>query len=339
LISAGERVIGAAWLLWLVAVFVLLLNAAYRDGTTKEPYPRLIGIALRWIVPLLVLIAFTAIYAMYLRVARYGFTVERVWACIVASAACLYSIGYGFAARDGQPWMANIARVNVAVALFLIAVLALSLTPVLSPYRIAATSQYAQVLERWPPEEAQYNSNAMSYLRLSSGQYGRARLQRLASIKDVPNAETIRADAQDALEHGPSFQVHRTPSMVEQSLASLTIHPRDHAVEASLVESLKVHLGKPENTWLATGSFGMLGVFVDLNDAAPDEFVLISGMSADVFEQRDEVWRWAARFGGKGGDPKQTQSAVANGEVEIAEPKWKELRIGPTIFRDASSAY
>jgi hypothetical protein len=33
LLFTGQKAIGAAWLLWLVAVVVLLLNAAYRDGT------------------------------------------------------------------------------------------------------------------------------------------------------------------------------------------------------------------------------------------------------------------------------------------------------------------
>src|SRR5690606_24289886 len=99
MLESGERIIGAGWLLWLVAVTVLLVNAAYRDGSAERPYPRPIALALRFVIPLIVIIALTAVYALYLRIREYGFTVERVWACIVAAAAVLYSIGYALAAK------------------------------------------------------------------------------------------------------------------------------------------------------------------------------------------------------------------------------------------------
>jgi hypothetical protein len=53
LFLSGDRAIGATWLLWLVAVIVLLLNAAFRDGSGVRPYPRLIATALRFIWPIL----------------------------------------------------------------------------------------------------------------------------------------------------------------------------------------------------------------------------------------------------------------------------------------------
>ena len=147
MITSGERAIGAAWLLWLVAVTVLLVNAAYRDGSVAKPYPRAIAFALRCVVPLTVVIALTAIYALALRVERYGFTVSRVWAWIVAIGAVFYSLGYAFAAREKEQWMGSISRVNVITALYLIAALTLALTPLLSPYRIAANSQFALTLK------------------------------------------------------------------------------------------------------------------------------------------------------------------------------------------------
>ena len=37
MISSQDRPISAAWLLWLLACLVLLINAAYRDGTIANP--------------------------------------------------------------------------------------------------------------------------------------------------------------------------------------------------------------------------------------------------------------------------------------------------------------
>lgn len=146
MVASGERAISAAWLLWLIAVTVLFVNAAYRDGSVERPYPRWISLALRGVVPLIVVIAITALYALFVRIGTYGFTVERVWAVIVAIAAFIYAIGYAFAASRGGRWMGGIAKVNVVTALFMISAVSLALTPVLSPYRIAADSQFRRTL-------------------------------------------------------------------------------------------------------------------------------------------------------------------------------------------------
>jgi hypothetical protein len=65
LITTGQKAIGAHWLLWLVAVVVLFLNAAYRDGAVEKPYPKQIAICLRWVIPLTVIITLTALPGVF----------------------------------------------------------------------------------------------------------------------------------------------------------------------------------------------------------------------------------------------------------------------------------
>ncbi|MCP5339036.1 MAG: hypothetical protein R3E75_02650 [Steroidobacteraceae bacterium] len=57
LFGEGRRTISAAWLLWLIAVMVLMLNAAYRDGSAAQPYLKAIGLALRIVAPLMLVVA------------------------------------------------------------------------------------------------------------------------------------------------------------------------------------------------------------------------------------------------------------------------------------------
>ena len=67
LLFTGQKAIGAAWLLWLTAVVVLLLNAAYPDnGSVSQPYPKWIAQFLRVVVPLTVVISSTALYALWM---------------------------------------------------------------------------------------------------------------------------------------------------------------------------------------------------------------------------------------------------------------------------------
>src|SRR5579864_277176 len=195
LVLTGQKAIGAAWLLWLVAVMVLLINAAYRDGTVERPYPRWLALALRWVVPLTIIVSLTAIYALTVRTAHYGLTVERVWALIVAGAALLYSCGYALAAVRGRGvWLAGIARVNVLTAVALIAAIAAALTPLLSPYRLAANSQYALALTKVPASDVADARGAtpFHYLRFDAGRYGRDRLRQLTQLRDAPNATQVR---------------------------------------------------------------------------------------------------------------------------------------------------
>ena len=130
---------------WLAAFAghrnIYLLNAAYEDGSGEAPYPRLLGTLVRLSVPLLAAIAILATWALGLRIADYGLTVQRVWGLLVALIALSYSLGYAWAAFRPGAWMARMGSVNVCVALGTAVVLALMLTPVLSPSRLVAASQ------------------------------------------------------------------------------------------------------------------------------------------------------------------------------------------------------
>jgi len=231
LVFTGHRAIGAAWLLWLVAVMVLLLNAAFRDGAVERPYPKGIAQGLRLAVPLLVVVAATAVYALLVRARHYGLTVERVWAFVVAGEALIYAIGYSAAAFRRGPWMAGIARVNVAVALALLMAISLALTPLLSPYRLAANSQFHLALDgRYRKPDRFLAGTPFHYLRFDSGQYGRGRLRELAGLQNHPDAENIRNWAAQALAQKTPWE---NPPVLDAArrIAALAIYPAGRVVD------------------------------------------------------------------------------------------------------------
>ncbi len=176
LVFTGQKAIGAVWLLWLIAVLVLLLNAAYRDGSVPQPYPKWVALFLRVVVPLSMIISATALYALAMRGRHYGLTVERVWAFVVGGRRAAVLGGYSASAFARGAWLGGISRVNVIVALALIAVIAATLTPLLSPYRLAANSQFHLILDKGvaaeeggagPCELAQH-AHALPALRLGA---------------------------------------------------------------------------------------------------------------------------------------------------------------------------
>ena len=79
LFAEGRKVIEVVWLLWLVALTVLLVNAAWQTGERPPGYGRPIEQALRCVPPLLLVVAATATYSIVLRVATAGLTPSRWW--------------------------------------------------------------------------------------------------------------------------------------------------------------------------------------------------------------------------------------------------------------------
>ena len=107
LFAEQRRAISAVWLLWLVALTVALLNAAYQDGRDEEPYPRWLGTAIRYAGMLLLPVALLAVYALAVRIATYGLTPSRGWGFLVALVALGYAGGYAWAAARRGAWMAD----------------------------------------------------------------------------------------------------------------------------------------------------------------------------------------------------------------------------------------
>ena len=295
LFFSGDRAIGAAWLLWLVAVIVLLLNAAFRDGSAVRPYPALIATALRFIVPLTVVISLTAVYALIVRTQHYGITAERVWAFVVAGAALIYSTGYSVAAFRSGPWMGQIARVNVLVALALIFILSVALTPAMSPQRLAADSQFQMALTQ-PVENTDPRNvwrSPFHYLRFESGTYGREKLKQLAALQNHPDAERIRRVATALLEQQNMW------------LAGVPCS-RDNSA----------------------------GVFVDLNGDGIDEFVLLRQFGGTAFENRNGTWVRIGTLvtDASGTSWPSLRDTWAKGDFSAVVPKWKLLSVGGHWF-------
>jgi len=336
LVFEGHKAIGAAWLLWLVAVVVLFLNAAYRDGTILEPYPRWIAQALRFVVPLTVVIALTALYGLAVREQHYGLTVERFWAFVVAGAALLYSIGYSVSAVSGGAWLSSIARVNVLTALVLVAVISLALTPLASPYRLAANSQYHRILANRLDEEDKSQSpnrgeTVYKYLRWRTGNYGRRCLEELARLQNHPDAERIRALASAALQEKNRWDYNARVD-TKALVASLPVYPTGRTLDGGLTTTLIADIDKSQ--YMFANKTSVAGLYVDLNGDGTDEFVLFGCCGGVAYEHRAGGW---TRIGDvralSPGSATGILTELKSGSVRTMVPTWRELVVGGHVFR------
>jgi hypothetical protein len=347
LVFTGQKAIGASWLLWLIAVVVLLLNAAFRDGSVSQPYPKWMAQFLRVIVPLTVIVSLTALYALMMRSRHYGLTVERVWAFVVAGAALLYSVGYSVSAFGRGAWLGGIARVNVAVALALIAVIAAASTPLLSPYRLAANSQFRLVQERGlaavedkRADQYGYGSRQntpLHYLRFDAGRYGRMKLQELSELQAGADAANIRRLAQRLLAQKGRWEPLPATD-IGAMLAALHFYPVGRALDQDLNGKLIADLGKPENLFVHQNlSDGAAGIYIDLNGDNSDEFVFLIKNRGIVYENHAGQWALVGNIFPLPLDPPRREldliGELAKGNLTVVPPKWNELSIGGHLFR------
>jgi len=103
LIDSGEKIFNSAILLALVAVTVLLINAAFRDGATEPDYRPWLKRALRVEPVLLTVVAATALHSLSVRTLELGLTPARYWGLIAAAVASLFSASYAYAALRSGP--------------------------------------------------------------------------------------------------------------------------------------------------------------------------------------------------------------------------------------------
>jgi uncharacterized protein DUF4153 len=328
LFAEQRRAISAVWLLWLVAVSVALLNSAYQDGREEAPYPRWLGNLIRHAAVLLLPVAMLAVYALVIRLDRYGITVPRAWGLLVAVIALIYAGGYAWASARKGPWMGGIGTVNVAVALFTIAMLTIMLTPALSPERLAAASQYRRAL-------SEASDDAYAYLRFQSGRYGRERLERLAGIEGPPNAADIRARADRQLKRKERWDGGEPSEPLAAD--AFEAFPEGSRLDPELLTAIQA--SKRANILARCEPASRCPVlFADLNRDGSDEAIFFAGYYAVVAASRKpDGWKMldylrAVDASASQQEPLVIRDALRDSRYRIVDPPWQAIEINGETY-------
>ncbi|MCR6660662.1 MAG: DUF4153 domain-containing protein [Asticcacaulis sp.] len=173
---------------------VLLVNAAWQQGDEDRKAHIILRWSARIACGLLLVFSGLAAYSLWLRIAQYGLTPERVMALVGVIIAALYGLGYTVAAVTPKGrWLALLEPVNIALA-FIMALICLAvLTPIADPYRLSVNSQVVRLQQgKITPDAFDWE-----FLARSAGTYGRAALKDLAHHSNP----AIRDPAQKVLDY------------------------------------------------------------------------------------------------------------------------------------------
>lgn len=177
-----------AVLLGTSAALVMLINAAWQDGSARAATAPVIRLSARGAALLLVPLVAIAVYALALRVGDYGWTTDRIIAAACLLLAGWYAIGYAAGAvRAG--WLDTIPRVNMAAAFLILATLLALFSPLADPARLSVNDQTARLASGKTPAD----KFDFAYLKFEGKRYGRAALERIEAGASGKDAELIRA--------------------------------------------------------------------------------------------------------------------------------------------------
>ena len=310
---------GTALLIGINVVALFFANAVYQPGR-RPPYPLIVHRLLYGGAFLLPVVSMLAFYGLYLRIAQYGFTVERCWALVMCCLMALFSIGYAAGiARRRDDWPETLGRVNKFMGWVFVALAVLVNTPLLDFRKISLASQFARV------ERGDIEIHDFDFF------YAREHLARPAWLR----TRALLAEAGDG--DGRLAELIRDPRPPRPAFANaadvwerLAYRPEPFDVP----EDLRPFI---ESSYAAPFDSAVL-VAVDLNRDGTLEYVLIGSRGATVaaaegFVRRDGEWLSlvVSRNGSAPLDMDDGPSLLS-GDIATMPAEFQVLRIGDLEF-------
>jgi Domain of unknown function (DUF4153) len=194
-------------------------------------------------------LAVLAVWAVVLRVRDYGWTPDRVLAATAALFVLAYALGYAGSVARGKGWGARVRNVNVGMALVIIAVSVLWLTPVLNPFAIATNNQIARYesgagdldqLPLWRMEHdwGKAGQAGLIYLEQAEGRDDQAELLiRIASARRERNNYKYQLTLED----------RETPQNLATLAQTMPIRPKGNTLPEGMFADLPYY---QQTTWL-----------------------------------------------------------------------------------------
>jgi hypothetical protein len=317
-----------ALMLWLQVAFIHFINSAYEDGQAEPRYPAWLKLALRAAVFTLPIYAVLCAYSLGLRVEQYGWTVSRVWAAIATVIAALYGLGYVWAALRRSPWLGEIARVNVAMAAVVAALLLIATSPLLDPKRISADSQAAR-LRSGAVAAAKFDYD---YLRFELGRHGNDLLNQLAKGPDKEAATLASATL------AKTHRYHQLETVPPEQVASrIQLYPAGASLDPAFVAYLEAALKErqsylhPQCLRVATQERCLM-LAVDLNEDGQAEIVAIKAHPQAVYSRAGGKWRRIGVLVGGQEHWRRVDALVREAPIKTERPAWRDVLVGDVRY-------
>ena len=315
---------GTALLLWLLAIMLFFTNAVYQDGREAAPYPQIIHRVIFLGLCAMPVLSALSFYGLSLRVGQYGWSVERCWAFVVWLVLSLFAVGYvvGIIRRRDQ-WTNDLARVNTAMGLVVLAIMLLANSPLLDFRKIALASQLRMV----ESGEKEWHAFDFWYTKHHLARPGYLAMEQLR--QDIGDSDPeLLGLIENPVYRGLAAATQSSAAMWE----TMRFRPEPFDVPADL---------KPlvEQTSVSVRNADLVMIRADLDDDGQDEYVLVSLYDYGVGQTQfyyltDSGWQSGhlQHIGNQQGRD-TTQELIETGEITVVDPRFKDIDIGGIVLR------
>ena len=315
---------GTALLLWLLALMLFFTNAVYQDGREASPYPPLVHRAIYVGLCVMPFVSALSFYGLVLRLNQYGWTVERCWAFVVWLILALFSLGYvvGIVRRRTQ-WTTELARVNTAMGLVVLAIMLLANSPALDFRKVSLASQLARI----ETGEIELREFDFFYAKNELGRPGYLAMEELKAEVGDSDPDLLHMIEKPTWRNQNTSQEAR-----DKAWTDMIYRPVPFEVPAKL---------KPlifDNALLVNTQDTML-IQIDLDGDGDFEYLRISthdyGLGyAQFYYQTEEGWQAGGlQYSQRNQDNDAFRDQLSDGEIELVEPRFKHVRIGNISFK------
>lgn len=177
-----------ALLMTMVAAGVSLVSITVDQSDAEAAQSPILRRAAQGMTLVLPLLGGLACWSVWLRVDQHGWTPERLFVALVAGLGLIYGLAYALSVLRGAGWMERIRQTNIRMAMLVVALAGLWLTPVLNAERISAASQLARYEAGKTPAES---LDVFAFGRW--GLPGTALLAQLEEMAKAPGHEALAA--------------------------------------------------------------------------------------------------------------------------------------------------
>ncbi|MDH3417018.1 MAG: DUF4153 domain-containing protein, partial [Gammaproteobacteria bacterium] len=254
-----------------------------------------------------------------LRLNQYGWTVERCWAFVVWLVLALFSLGYVVGiVRRRTNWTTELARVNTAMGLVVLAIMLLANSPVLDFRKISLASQLARI----EAGEIELRDFDFYYTKNHLGRPGYLAMQDMKA--DIGDSDPYLL----SLIEKPTWRNSATNQAARDRVwADIIYRPEAFEVPAELKALIF------DDALLMNTQDTML-VQIDLDGDGEFEYMRISthqyGLGyAQFYFRTDTGWRAGGlQYSARNQDNDALRDQLSDGRIELVEPRFKHVKIG-----------
>lgn len=325
-------------LLWVCALSVAFLNAAYQDGINRAPFPKWLMRATMYVWPVVSVISALAVYAMTLRVQEHGWSSDRVWGMLVAVMALIYAVGYSLSILPSKTsqWMWSVSGTNIVAALCLVVLIPVIISPIAHPKKLEVHSQFKRLqTQAITPDEfnfSRYIGPYSSYRYFSKGM-----LKSFQEGMDHPQKKRITLLANLALDEGNSPEKKEAPVTVQALVDALKLITPNTTPEADITRLADTLIAEDEYARNCIHRFTCTALWADITPHKGKEALIQTESYNDCFyvygiNADGEYKRQGRLCQDTQNDEFDIRSISPESNISTHTSTWKELEIDGVRF-------